>query len=875
MSPKISIIVPIYNAENYLHKCLESIRNQTFKDFEVICVDDGSTDSSSNIMDEFAKIDSRFIVIHKKNEGNGKSMNRGLAVAKGEYIGIVEADDYIDTRMYEELYALTDCGTVDVVKGSFWNCYETSIGERRIPNRERDSVDLINKVFTVRECPQILWGHPSIWSGIYKKSLIEQNNIVFREAKGGGWVDNPFFFETLCCAKSIIWTRTPYYCYRTAGEGSSSSEYDYTIPFERMIDNLEVLKKRGYNDEETLKVAYARGLMYLCGALDESNFEQKEDSANVLAAKMLANMDSDVIMNDFHIYDQKNYLKYSSPIRTAIPKKKKILIYNWIPFDNPQSWGGGVTVYCKNLISEFVKNRPDVQVFFLSSGWAYDITKSQCFIRKINNIFGERCKSYEVVNSPVPAPQDMLFTNPEVAFENEILRTTIDQFINKYGPFEAIHFNNLEGLSLDVLALKKKYQQTKFLFSLHNYTPFCMTGFYFDRHNHCNCSPIKNSDRCDACINRDNSRKYCDEVVARGKFGVQDAYLCDEYGWIDSLGFDRLDQRKDASCYDEFTERAIDILNKNMDEILAVSERVRKLAVENGLDSNKVVTSYIGTRVANYQIGESISKVGEYFKLGYLGSDLGYEEKGYPFLIEALSKIDINEAQKIDLMLTTTTLDRDDYILSKLKAFHSVDIIHGYKHSELSNILKNVNLGVVPVLWEDNLPQIAIEMVAHGVPILTSDAGGANEIARNDNFVFKAGDSKSFTSKLLRLVNHPERLNDYWKSSMKLVSNKEHYQEMVKRYGLCDENSEIRLSLSDWAKIVEENSFLYKYFKGGESNASVKINEQLKSDNDVLRERVNELQWRLDETRKSKSYKLAMAITFIPRKIMSRKSADR
>jgi len=81
---KISIIVPIYNAEKYLEQCLESIRKQTLKDIEIICVDDGSTDKSPEIMDRIAKNDNRFVVIHKKNAGNGHTMNQGLKVATGE-----------------------------------------------------------------------------------------------------------------------------------------------------------------------------------------------------------------------------------------------------------------------------------------------------------------------------------------------------------------------------------------------------------------------------------------------------------------------------------------------------------------------------------------------------------------------------------------------------------------------------------------------------------------------------------------------------------------------------------------------------------------------------------------------------------------------
>ena len=177
---KISIIVPIYNAEKYLEQCLQSIKNQTLKDIEVICVDDGSTDSSPQIMDRFQNEDQRFKVIHKSNGGNGHSMNTGLAAATGEYIGCVEADDYIENNMFEKLYMYTNNGTVDIVKSNFWNCYENEDGSiKKVVNEERSNMPEIATPFTIKEYPQILWGHPSIWSGIYKRSLIEDNGIKF------------------------------------------------------------------------------------------------------------------------------------------------------------------------------------------------------------------------------------------------------------------------------------------------------------------------------------------------------------------------------------------------------------------------------------------------------------------------------------------------------------------------------------------------------------------------------------------------------------------------------------------------------------------------------------------------------------------------
>ena len=114
--PKVSVVIPIYNAENYLRQCLNSIVGQTLRDIEIICVDDGSTDTSLSIIHEYAQKDPRIKVISKPNSGYGHSMNVGLDAATGEYFGIVDSDDYILPEMYETLYYYAHKDDLDVYK---------------------------------------------------------------------------------------------------------------------------------------------------------------------------------------------------------------------------------------------------------------------------------------------------------------------------------------------------------------------------------------------------------------------------------------------------------------------------------------------------------------------------------------------------------------------------------------------------------------------------------------------------------------------------------------------------------------------------------------------------------------------------------------
>ncbi len=877
---KISVIIPIYNAEKYLKQCVRSVLDQTLKDIEIICVNDGSKDGSKDIIDALAKSDNRIKVIHKENSGYGASMNMGLAAATGEYIGIVESDDFIEPDMYEELYELSEGGRIDVVKSNFWDCYDEKNGTiTRVENHERDNMPKVKKAFTAREYPQILWGHPSIWTGIYKRKMLTENKILFKEAKGGGWVDNPFFFQTMYAAKSIKWTTTPYYCYRKTNENSSSIGYDLKIPFERMSENLDISEQMHHLDEETRKVLYARALMYTVGATQEPHYGYNEDYARPFMQKMLAKLDPNIIDDDFNVWDKMHFYRYRSPLLDVMPKQAKILIYNWVPFDNPYGAGGGVTVYCRNLILSILRNRPDVQVYFLSSGWAYDINKAKSYIRKTGNIYGDRCRSFELVNSPVPAAQDMLFYNPTVAYNNKNIKDLFDEFLDKNGPFNCVHFNNIEGISLDVLDLKKKYSSTKFIYSMHNYVPICMTGFYFRRDKKVNCDPNHTAEDCGKCINRDDKRGVRKELLKRALVNAGNKEDYNGFDWIEQLGLGDIDEIKDSKYLFDFATRAKQKINTNMDLVLAVSERVRKIALENGIDDRLVRTGYIGTKIASYQVGMSLAEKTKYFKIAFLGTDINNTEKGYPFLLDALSGFDKEKAARTDVLLSTTVRDQDDYIRRKLKRFHKVEIIHGYKHAELTRILKGVHLGIIPVLWEDNLPQVAIEMVALGVPILSSSAGGAQELCSSEKFVFNCGSIADFHKKLGFFVDNKAKVKEYWAHHDGLKTLNEHFNEMSEYYEL-PEPAHAVISVEDYAKILDENGFLYRYFGNGrspEEERYVAMENELLGCHGVIADKENEikklqeyiehLHYVIDETRKSKSYKLGLAITEIPRKL--------
>ena len=163
---KVSILVPICNVEKFLDKCLRSIVNQTLTDIEIICINDGSKDKSLEIIKNFAKDDERIVVIDKPNSGYGDSMNKGMSIAKGEYVGIVESDDFINLDMFNDLYSLAKEHNADIVKSNYNLYWEKQNDVFKYYNNLR-----IDKIVSDRDNAKekILWRAPSIWSAIYRR----------------------------------------------------------------------------------------------------------------------------------------------------------------------------------------------------------------------------------------------------------------------------------------------------------------------------------------------------------------------------------------------------------------------------------------------------------------------------------------------------------------------------------------------------------------------------------------------------------------------------------------------------------------------------------------------------------------------------------
>ena len=216
MNPTISILVPIYNTEKYLRQCLDSLIHQTFSDLEIICINDGSTDHSLDIIKEYQAKDPRIILINKENTGYGDSMNQGLKKAQGEYIGILEPDDWIELNAYEKLYQLAEARQPDVVKANYFT-------EKNGKSTKISAIDPqdSNKILNPRQNPELFRLAPTIWTAIYRRSFLKKNRIDFLPTPGASYQDTGFSFKVWAEAESVILTSDAFVHYRFDNNNSS------------------------------------------------------------------------------------------------------------------------------------------------------------------------------------------------------------------------------------------------------------------------------------------------------------------------------------------------------------------------------------------------------------------------------------------------------------------------------------------------------------------------------------------------------------------------------------------------------------------------------------------------------------------------------
>lgn len=287
--PKISVLMPIYNVERYLREALLSVADQTLRDIEILCINDGSTDDSRAIVAEFCKLDARFRLIDKPNSGYGASMNRGLAEAQGDYIAILEPDDIYEPTALETLYKAAQISDADVTKANYWFYWSKpqpkdkliqvvkpawfedaaqiehlAVGSLVIGSNNGDASDGIAcMVADPYELPGIFFMIPSIWSALYKRSYLAEHNIRFLETSGASFQDLSFTFKVFAYTHKVCLVDAPILHYRQDNESSSVNDpkkaycvIEELAEIDAVVEALENTNADSYLSQIAYRIAY-------------------------------------------------------------------------------------------------------------------------------------------------------------------------------------------------------------------------------------------------------------------------------------------------------------------------------------------------------------------------------------------------------------------------------------------------------------------------------------------------------------------------------------------------------------------------------------------------------------------------------------------
>lgn len=239
MNPLVSVIVPVYNVENYLAECIDSIINQTYSNLEIILVDDGSTDSSGRICNDYEQKDDRIKVLHKINGGLSDARNAGIEIAKGEYISFIDSDDFIDKITYERTIPVLVNSQADILRFDY-KMYGGKKYKKHSPHYKK-SGDVVYKGLDALKALLVSKLNCSAWDKIYKRNVIGSSRFI----KGRLNEDIIFLFDILQRTNVVIETNDVLYSYRVRNGSISNGNMTSTLDMLKNYDEmLQIMREK-------------------------------------------------------------------------------------------------------------------------------------------------------------------------------------------------------------------------------------------------------------------------------------------------------------------------------------------------------------------------------------------------------------------------------------------------------------------------------------------------------------------------------------------------------------------------------------------------------------------------------------------------------
>lgn len=313
LEPLVSVVVPIFNTEYTLDEALASLEVQTLQNIEIVCVIDAATDRSAEIVAAHAARDDRYVVVkHARNSGYGASMNDGIAAARGEWIAILEPDDYVLPDMYEKLLATpaeVDAPDPEIIKSPYIRelredgTLRGDSPKAYLNCRYRGRVEPSWQPFSMRDpgVAHLLRHHPSIWSAIYNAAFLAKHQIRFVEYPGSGWADNEFFYDTLLRARAIVYRDEPFYVYReeTPEEFERFAKDRKLLRLERWQSMADIIAALEIDSDVILASHISKGFTYL--AEEIAAWGEEDPALQEAARAMFARMDPRLVEREHRV----------------------------------------------------------------------------------------------------------------------------------------------------------------------------------------------------------------------------------------------------------------------------------------------------------------------------------------------------------------------------------------------------------------------------------------------------------------------------------------------------------------------------------------------------------------------------------------------
>lgn len=420
----VSVVLPSLNVKKYINECVSSVRAQTLKNIEIICVDAGSTDGTWEELQEIANCDTRIALVHSDKKSYGYQVNLGMAMARGEYVAIVDTDDMIRSDMYEKLYEIAIREDADFVKADYeeFEDVEGAVKVKKYVNIIQHR-SLYNRILDIEQHQECF--HPQItatWGGIYKKGFLEGYNIKHNETPGASYQDMGFWFQTYAFAKRAYFINESGYMYRVDNPNSSvvnpNKVYCICDEFEFVKTQLKAFAKMEcYKDIFTwiLYRKYFRNLERIAPERREEFFEKFAKDFN----KLKVNKEI-----GYALFDEEEQLKLNSIMNAPIDyyhsvlEMKKQLLKELEVCEQLIVYGAGIKA---QEVVKAMKRREHILAYAVSVEIKEEKRINNILVKRINELTDYRDASVAVLIKDKRSRLDMVKNAKRLGFVKVIV----------------------------------------------------------------------------------------------------------------------------------------------------------------------------------------------------------------------------------------------------------------------------------------------------------------------------------------------------------------------------------------------------------------------------------------------------------------------